>query len=179
MAEPDKKTSRKTHRNFSDPHVHTPLLDAIREGSTISTACHIAGIARRTFYEHLRKDNEFAGEYEHALAECEQRYTQIVLREIETGARTVVTETRKTIKGEDGGVLFTHILERETIAPAGEAALAFLRRRFPKDYEPALASWQGKDKVATIESLFLDPEWSLAIQAFLDAAGLHVAPTNA
>jgi hypothetical protein len=168
-------SSIKKYVSLGDAKPRKAFLAAIREGRSVSVACSHAMITRPTFYNTLKSDEDFALEYGKALADCQSDHTKIVLDEIKTGAITKTKETRQTIKSTDGEVLYTNIVERETIAPAGQAALAFLRKRFPEDWEPALAEWRGKDKKVSLRLILEDGEWSEILKDLLAESGLEIA----
>ena len=61
------------------------LEQALREGFSVDMACHVSGISRSTYYDHINSDPAFSYKMELAQDWVTQRAKQVVAKAIDTG----------------------------------------------------------------------------------------------
>lgn len=61
------------------------LETALRDGFSVDTACHVSGVGRSTYYEHLHSDQNFADKMALAQDWTTQRAKQVISTAINNG----------------------------------------------------------------------------------------------
>lgn len=61
------------------------LEQALREGFSVDMACHVSGISRSTYYDHINSDPAFSYKMELAQDWVTQRAKQVVAKAIDNG----------------------------------------------------------------------------------------------
>jgi hypothetical protein len=67
------------------------LETALRDGFSVEMACHVSGVGRSTYYQHLQSDIEFADKMELAQDWITQRAKQVVAQAIDKGDLKMAT----------------------------------------------------------------------------------------
>lgn len=67
------------------------LEAALRDGFSVGMACHVSGVGRSTYYQHLQSDPEFADKMELAQDWTTQRAKQVVAQAIDKGDLKMAT----------------------------------------------------------------------------------------
>ena len=61
------------------------LEAAFRDGFSVAMACHVSGISRSTYYDHLNQDQDFSDKMELAQEWPTQRAKQVIIQAIDKG----------------------------------------------------------------------------------------------
>jgi len=61
------------------------LEEALKEGFSVDMACHVSGISRSTYYDHINSNSSFSYKMELAQDWVTQRAKQVVANAIDSG----------------------------------------------------------------------------------------------
>ncbi len=61
------------------------LEQALRDGFSIEMACHVSGVGRSTYYQHMQSDQDFADKMTLAQDWTTQRAKQVVAQAVDKG----------------------------------------------------------------------------------------------
>ena len=62
------------------------LEEALRDGFSVAMACHLSGISRSSYYDHLSRSPDFSDKMELAQSWATERAKQVVVQEISKGS---------------------------------------------------------------------------------------------
>ncbi len=61
------------------------LEAALKDGFSVEMACHVSGVGRSTYYQHLRSDSDFADKMALVQDWTTQRAKQVVAQAVDNG----------------------------------------------------------------------------------------------
>lgn len=127
---PRVKTGERTGpKTIRTPEIDMTIIAALQAGNTRKTAAEMAGIARDTFYDWIKKDKELLAAVERAEAEgIDERIRRIRMAGVGGQLIEKTTVTKQTKDGE-----IVTVTEKYT-RPEWTADAWLLERKYPADF---------------------------------------------